>query len=57
MPIDPICKKQVSPTTAFISDYGGKKYHFCSAECKKKFDDLEKNVIRLKRNLEEKERI
>ncbi len=57
MPIDPICKKQVPQTTAFLSDYGGKKYHFCSAECKKKFDELEKNVIRLKRNLEEKERI
>ena len=57
MPIDPICKKQVPQTTAFFSDYGGKKYHFCSAECKKKFDELEKNVIRLKRNLEEKERI
>ncbi|MBW6470071.1 MAG: Coenzyme F420 hydrogenase/dehydrogenase, beta subunit C-terminal domain [Methanosarcinaceae archaeon] len=57
MSIDPICKKIVPPTTPFISDYGGTKYHFCSPECKKKFDELEKNVIRLKRTLKEKERI
>ncbi|HJH31494.1 MAG TPA: YHS domain-containing protein [Methanosarcinaceae archaeon] len=57
MPIDPICKNRVPVTTRHISDYGGKKYHFCSAGCKSKFDELEKNVIRLKRNLGEKERI
>lgn len=57
MPVDPICKKIVPDTTEYISDYGGKSYYFCSPECKHKFDTLEKSVIRLKRNLKEKEKI
>lgn len=57
MPLDPICKKIISDNTQCVSDYGGKKYYFCSPECKQKFDVLEKSVIRLKRSLSEKEKI
>ena len=57
MPLDPICKKIISRDTEYFSDYGGKNYYFCSSECKHKFDALEKSVIRLKRNLSEKEKI
>lgn len=57
MMTDPICKAHISEETAYVTDYGGKKYYFCSSECKNKFDQLEKSVIRLKRNIGEKERI
>jgi len=57
MPLDPICKKMIFDDTEYFSDYGGKHYYFCSTECKHKFDTLEKSVIRLKRNLSEKEKI
>ncbi|AKB53111.1 YHS domain protein [Methanosarcina barkeri 227] len=57
MPLDSICKKIIFDNTEYFSDYGGKSYYFCSSECKQKFDALEKSVIRLKRNLSEKERI
>lgn len=57
MPIDPICKNRVPDDTLYFSDYGGKKYYFCSPECKTKFDNLEKSVIRLKRSIGEKEKI
>lgn len=57
MPLDPICKKIIPDNTKYVSDYGGKKYYFCGPECKQKFDVLEKSVIRLKRNLSEKEKI
>jgi len=36
---DPVCGMQVDPTTAAgTSEYQGKTYVFCSAECKRKFD-------------------
>ncbi len=57
MPLDPICKRIVSDSTEYVSDYGGKPYYFCSPECKQKFEVLEKSVIRLKRNLSDKEKI
>ncbi|WP_406655517.1 Coenzyme F420 hydrogenase/dehydrogenase, beta subunit C-terminal domain [Methanolobus sp. ZRKC2] len=57
MPIDPICKKIVSENTLYFSEEGGKKYCFCSPECKDKFDRLEKSVIRLKRSIAEQDRI
>ncbi|HII80126.1 MAG TPA: YHS domain-containing protein [Methanosarcina sp.] len=57
MPLDPICKKIISEDTEYFSDYWGKHYYFCSTECKQKFDALEKSVIRLKRNLSDKEKI
>lgn len=57
MAIDPICKKTVDEKTAPKSVYKGKEYYFCSEECKKKFDELDKSVIRVRRSLKDKERI
>jgi coenzyme F420 hydrogenase subunit beta len=57
MPIDPICKKTVNEKTAPKSVYKGKEYYFCSEECKRKFDELDKSVIRVRRSLKDKERI
>ena len=57
MAIDPICKKTVDETTAPKSIYKNKEYYFCSEECKRKFDELDKSVIRVRRSLKDKERI
>jgi YHS domain-containing protein len=39
MTIDPVCKMDIDETEAeFHSTYGGRKYHFCSEECKETFD-------------------
>ena len=57
MIIDPICKAQVSKDSDYVTEYGGKSYHFCSDRCKSKFDKLEKSVIRLKRNIGDQEKI
>jgi YHS domain-containing protein len=39
MAIDPICKMKVDEKKAkFMSEYNGKIYYFCSAQCKKEFD-------------------
>ena len=36
---DPVCKMDIDETqTNFHSDYAGRKYHFCSEECKDTFD-------------------
>jgi len=36
---DVVCGMQVDPAkAAATSDYQGKKYYFCSKECKAKFD-------------------
>lgn len=57
MPIDPICKIQVDDKTPLKSVYKNKEYYFCSENCKKKFDELDKSVIRVRRSLKDKERI
>lgn len=36
---DPVCGMQVEAGTAVTSEYQGRTYYFCSAGCKKKFDD------------------
>lgn len=56
MPIDPICKNKVREDTSSSTGYEEKRYRFCSSECKDN-DMLEKRVIRLKRNIAEKEKI
>jgi YHS domain-containing protein len=39
MTIDPVCKMDIDEAEAeFHSTYGGRKYHFCSEECKETFD-------------------
>ena len=51
MATDPICKMEVDETSEFVSIHNDQKYVFCSGECKKKFDELDKSVIRLRRFL------
>ncbi|HZP17682.1 MAG TPA: YHS domain-containing protein [Terriglobales bacterium] len=37
---DPVCKMDVDETRAeHSSQYGGRKYYFCSEDCKEKFDN------------------
>jgi P-type Cu+ transporter len=39
MATDPVCNADVDEKNAkFTSEYGGRKYHFCSETCKKKFE-------------------
>jgi len=57
MAIDPICKTTVDEKTAFRSTYKDREYYFCSWNCKKKFDELDKSVIRVRRSLKDKEKI
>lgn len=57
MPIDPICKKTVDEKTGFKSVYKNKEHFFCSQNCKNKFDELDKSVIRVRRSLSDRERI
>ncbi|MDE1869102.1 MAG: YHS domain-containing protein [Candidatus Micrarchaeota archaeon] len=35
---DIVCGMDVSEDSKFKSVYNGKVYHFCSAQCKQKFD-------------------
>ncbi len=57
MPIDPICKREVPETTQYTTKSEGKTYYFHDPECKKKFDDMAKNIVRVKRSLKAKEKI
>ena len=57
MPIDPICKMPVDENTGFKSVYKNKEYFFCSENCKNKFDELDKSVIRVRRTLRDREKI
>jgi YHS domain-containing protein len=44
MAIDPVCKMEVDEeTTKYISEYKGKKYYFCTLDCKEEFDKLGKS--------------
>ena len=41
MAIDPVCKMEVNEEEAeYVSEYKGKKYYFCTEECKEEFDKL-----------------
>jgi len=57
MPVDPICKIQVDDKTPFKSIYKNREYYFCSQNCEKKFNELDKSVIRVRQSLKDKERI
>src|SRR5450759_647939 len=57
MPVDPICKMQVDDKTPFKSVYKNREYYFCSQNCEKKFNELDKSVIRVRQSLKDKERI
>jgi YHS domain-containing protein len=39
MAVDPVCNMEVDEKDAeFTSDHQGKKYFFCSEDCKRQFD-------------------
>ncbi|MCI0351320.1 MAG: YHS domain-containing protein [Acidobacteriales bacterium] len=39
MAVDPVCGMEVNEQSSTnTSTYGGKTFHFCSEECKEKFD-------------------
>ncbi|KUJ98411.1 MAG: hypothetical protein PWP49_1127 [Thermococcaceae archaeon] len=38
MPIDPVCRMEVSEGTELKAVYNGKVYYFCSPECKAEFE-------------------
>jgi len=44
---DPVCGKKIDTSLVcpFVVDYKGKKYYFCSPECRRKFEaDPEKHL-------------
>jgi YHS domain-containing protein len=48
MAVDLVCGMGVDEDTAsFFSEYGGKKYYFCSRMCKEEFDDNPEKYRRL----------
>ena len=48
MVTDLVCGADVAEdnSSRFFSDYGGETYRFCSAGCKRKFDDHPDDFIR-----------
>ncbi|MHB8054880.1 MAG: heavy metal translocating P-type ATPase [Candidatus Aminicenantales bacterium] len=52
MAIDPVCGMTVREDTApGFSDYGGKRWYFCSLVCKKKFDADPEKYVRQSRGM------
>jgi YHS domain-containing protein len=46
MAVDPVCKMETDENfTAYLSEYNGKKYYFCSQLCKMDFDDPPEKYI------------
>jgi Cu+-exporting ATPase len=48
---DPVCGKKIDTSLVcpFVADHKGKKYYFCSPECRRKFEaDPEKFVKKQK---------
>jgi len=44
---DPVCGMQVDENKAqHKTQYGGKQYNFCSADCKKKFEEKPEQYAR-----------
>ena len=39
MPYDPVCGKKVRPDSEYHYEYHGKVYYFCSADCRKEFEE------------------
>jgi len=46
MAIDPVCGMEVEESSAKDqSTYDGKKYYFCSADCRKEFDESPEDYV------------
>ena len=47
MQVDPVCHMDLDPAKAGAkSDYQGTTYHFCSMDCKQKFDANPQQYVR-----------
>jgi YHS domain-containing protein len=46
MAVDFVCGSEVPEDTRYFSDYDNKIWYFCSAECKRNFDDHPDRFIR-----------
>ena len=54
MAIDPVCRMEADENRAkYGSRYKGKSYHFCSAGCRKKFDEDPEKYSRMTRDIGE----
>lgn len=43
--LDVVCKMRVEENEAFTSEWKGKKYYFCSQECKEAFEENPERYI------------
>jgi YHS domain-containing protein len=43
---DLVCKMEATEDSRFFSEYGNDTFYFCSADCKRKFDDHPDMFIR-----------
>lgn len=43
---DLVCKTETSERSRYFSEYANDTFYFCSAECKRKFDDHPDDFIR-----------
>lgn len=48
---DPVCGMIVNEKTGLSSDFGGKKFYFCSPTCQKTFTEPEKELSRMKKRI------
>jgi YHS domain-containing protein len=43
---DLVCKTEASEDSRYFTEYGNDTFYFCSAECKRQFDDHPDDFIR-----------
>ncbi|EIJ66164.1 copper-exporting ATPase [Candidatus Nitrosopumilus salaria BD31] len=48
---DPVCGMIVNEKSGLSSDFGGKKFYFCSPTCQKTFTEPEKELSRMKKRI------
>lgn len=48
---DPVCGMIVNEKTGLYTDFGGKKFYFCSPVCQKTFTEPEKELSRMKKRM------
>lgn len=48
---DPVCGMIVNEKTGLSSEFGGKKFYFCSPTCQKTFTEPEKELSRMKKRI------
>ena len=48
---DPVCGMIVNEKTGLYSEFGGKKFYFCSPVCQKTFTEPEKELSRMKKRM------